>query len=133
MNLTLRPVTKKDYRFLYELLKQRPEYECISHHKVPSYCFHCKYQDTFPFFLNTLILVGKKRVGNFYQTARSEIGIHLIKEYEYLAEEIVSVLVDLANTDKKNIYFNINPKDKRFKSLLTKRCKLIQHTYENIY
>lgn len=133
MSLTLRSVKKEDYKFLYQLLKQRPDDECISHRKMPTYPQHCKYLNTFPFFLNIIILADGKKIGNFYQTARREIGIHVLKKYEYLAEEIVNVILDLASKDKEKIYFNINPKDRRFKSLLTKRCKLIQHTYENIH
>jgi len=133
MNLTLRSVKKEDYKFLYKLLKQRPKDECISHRKMPTYQQHCKYLKTFPFFLNIIILVDGKSVGNLYETDRHEIGIHVLPKYKYLAEEIIDVVIDLAKKGKDKVYFNINPKDNRFKSLLTKRCKLIQYTYENIY
>ena len=133
MNLTLKSVSGNDCKFLYKLLKQRPKNECISHRKMPTYKEHIKYLKTFPFFLNIIISVDGKSVGSFYETDRHEIGIHILRKYEYLVIEIIEVIMDLAKKGKNKIYFNINPKDNRFKSLLTKRCKLIQYTYENIY
>jgi hypothetical protein len=99
---------------------------------MPTYKEHIKYLKTFPFFLNIIISVDGKSVGNLYETDRHEIGIHVLPKYRYLAKEIIEVVIDLAKNGKDKIYFNINPKDNRFKSLLTKRCKLIQYTYENI-
>lgn len=133
MNLTLRSVKKEDYKFLYKLLKQRPKDECISHRKMPSYKEHVKYLRTFPFFLNIIILVDGKSVGNLYETDRHEIGIHVLPGYDYLVRNIVEALICQCGRSKERIYFNINPKDKRFKSLLRKHCRLIQHTYENIH
>lgn len=132
MSIEIKPVNKKDYKFLYRLLKQRPKSESISHRCVPTYKEHINYQKEFPFNVNAIIFVDRKRVGNFYETDRHEIGIHVLPGYDYLVRNIVEALICQYGRSKERIYFNINPKDKRFKSLLTKNCRLIQHTYENI-
>jgi hypothetical protein len=133
MNLTLKSVKKEDYSFLYCLLKQRPKDECISHREMPTYTQHCKFLNSKPYARNWIVLQNSNSVGNLCETKIGEIGIHLLKEYSHLVNQVVEDVLHVANKLKKKIYFNINPKDKRVKSLLTKHCKLIQHTYENIY
>lgn len=133
MNPILRFVEKEDYKFLYKLLKQRPKDECISHHKIPTYFEHCKFLNSKPYARNWIILQNGNMVGNLVETKLGEIGIHFVNKYNYLAKQFIDEVLCVAKKCKKRIYFNINPKDKRFKSLLTKHCKLIQHTYENIY
>jgi hypothetical protein len=132
MNLTLKPVSKEDYKFLYRLLKQRPKDECISHRAMPTYYQHCKFLNSKPYARNWIVLDKDKLVGNLYETRLSEIGIHLSKDFIYLLPQVIEDILYVAKELKKKIYFNINPNDKRFKSLLTKNCRLIQHTYENI-
>jgi len=132
MKLTLKSVRKEDYKFLYKLLKQRPKDECISHCKLPSYYQHCKFLNSKPYVMNLIVFEGFTKVGNLYGTHLNEIGIHLLKKYNYWIEKIIIDVLVAAKENNKRIYFNINPKDKRFKSLLTERCKLIQYTYENL-
>jgi hypothetical protein len=133
MSLILKSVKKEDYKFLYKLLKQRPKDECISHHKLPSYRQHCEFIKSSPYVKNWIIFEGFSKAGNLYETYLGEMGIHLLKKYEHLTKQVISDVLGVAKELNKKIYFNINPKDKRFKSLLRKHCKLIQYTYENIY
>jgi len=132
MNLTLKSVSKEDYKFLYKLLKQRLKDECISHSKLPSYKEHCKFLNSFPYIRNWVIFLDGKPIGNLYETYASEIGLHVLGRHNNVVKEVMKAVLGVAIGLNKKIYFNINPKDKRFKSLLTNNCRLIQNTYENI-
>lgn len=126
------PVDREDYKFLYRLLKERPKTECISHTKMPTYFEHCQFLNKKPYIRNWIILEGFYKVGNMYETERNEIGIHLLKKYQHLTKDIIKRVLEAAQITKRKIYFNVNPRDKRFISILKRNCRLIQHTYENI-
>jgi hypothetical protein len=100
---------------------------------MPTYREHCKFLDKDPYALNWVLLSDGKPIGNMYESHLHEIAIHLLKKYNYLVVEILKIVLDVTKIMNKRVFFNVNPEDKRLKSLLTKHCRLIQHTYENIY
>jgi len=126
MNLTLKPVSGKDYKFLYKLLSQRSPDTCISHRQMPSYKEHCRFNETLPYNEDYIIYFGRKRIGRVYITKLREVGIHFLKEYgEQMYREVFKYCKD------KIRYANVAPQNKKVIEILKKGgFRLIQHTYE---
>jgi hypothetical protein len=126
MKLILWDVSRKDYRFLYKLLKRRKKEECISHKEMPSYAEHCKFIDSAPYKEHCIIALNGKIIGQLYITKIGEIGIHTLGDYYY---EVRSLLLDFFKNKAR--FANISPHDKNGKKLMDDSgYKLIQHTYE---
>ncbi len=125
MKIILRPVSEKDYPFLYELLKQKEKKECISHKEMPSYVKHLKFCRSKPYKNWLIVLNGDIPIGKVYISKLDEISIQVLKGYEY----VKAVLLDKFHPK----YANISPEDKLMQKILEKKgFKLIQHTYESL-
>ena len=78
-SIELRAVSKSDYRFLYNLLKERDPRANISHKKMPTYNEHVMFVSSRPYSKWYVILYGANKAGSVYITSQNEIGIFIKK------------------------------------------------------
>ena len=119
--MKLKPVSKSDYRFLYDLLMERNPRANISHKKMPTYNEHVSFVSAKPYSKWYVILYRVNKVGSIYLTSQNEIGIFIKKSFQN--KQIGNIA--LRKLIKKN------PKNKKSISFFKKNgFKLIQYTFE---
>ena len=129
--IKLRLVSRLDYRFLYNLLKERDPLANISHKKMPSYHEHVLFVSSKPYSKWYVILYGANKVGSIYITTQNEIGIFIKKSFQY--KQIGSVVLKklIQKNPKKRYLANVSPKNKNSINFFKKnKFKLIQYTFE---
>jgi RimJ/RimL family protein N-acetyltransferase len=120
-----------DYRFLYNLLKERDPLANISHKKMPSYHEHVLFVSSKPYSKWYVILYGANKVGSIYITTQNEIGIFIKKSFQ--DKQIGSVVLKklIQKNPKKRYLANVSPKNKNSINFFKKnKFKLIQYTFE---
>ena len=126
MKLTVQPVCRTDYKFLYELLEKRNPCVNISHKVMPTYEEHCKFNETLPYKEDYVIYLDKEPIGRIYITKLDEIGIYFLPKYD--GEMYKAVLKDFMSKIK---FINVSPKNKELINILKQfNFNLIQYTYE---
>jgi len=80
--MKLKPVSKSDYRFLYDLLMERNPRANISHKKMPTYNEHVSFVSAKPYSKWYVILYRVNKVGSIYLTSQNEIGIFIKKSFQ---------------------------------------------------
>jgi len=131
MSIRLRNVNQSDFRFLYNLLKERKPNANISHKKMPNYSEHVKFVKSRPYTKWNVIECGKQKVGSIYLSKNDEIGIFLKKQFQgkNVAQESLELFIKL--NPRKRYLANINPKNVVSQKFFKKNgFKLIQYTYE---
>jgi len=91
-------ISSKHYKFLYDLLSERKQFENISHKKLPSYNNHVKFIKSKPYSKWLLIECKEKIIGSVYLSKNNEIAIWIkkgIKDYKMkirkkVLEEIIT-------------------------------------------
>ena len=129
--IKLRLVSRLDYRFLYNLLKERDPLAYISHKKMPSYHEHVLFVSSKPYSKWYVILYGANKVGSIYITTQNEIGIFIKKSFQ--DKQIGSVVLKklIQKNPKKRYLANVSPKNKNSINFFKKnKFKLIQYTFE---
>ncbi len=129
--INLQIVSKKDLRFLYEILKERKPPTNISHQKMPTYKEHVSFVLSKPYSKWYVIYFGKSKVGSIYISKQNEIGIFIKKEFlkKGLGTKVLKVMINL--NPRKQYLANINPKNKKSVEFFKKNgFKILQHTYE---
>ena len=128
---SLKIVTKNDLRFLFNLLKQRKQYENISHKNFPTYKEHVKFFDSKPYSRWYIIIQNFDKIGSVYLSRLDEIGIH-VKDEIKIDEIFRDVIKEVIKRNPRKRYLvNLNPKNHRLvKNLKENNFELIQHTYE---
>jgi len=130
-HIVLNPIKKIDYVFLYELLLQRRAIVNISHKKIPTWEEHIKFVRSKPYAKWYTITQNTDKIGAVYLSKQSEIGIHMLREYEKNSTYI-QIIKKLMNTNpRKRFLANISPKNQKYIKIFEKLgFKKIQHTYE---
>lgn len=130
-NLILKRVTHTDVEFLYEFLKQRKNYENISHTKMPTFKQHVKFINSIPYSKWYVILCDSEKIGSIYLSKQNEIGIHIKNNFDNfeLKKEAIKILME---KNPRHTYFaNVSMKNKNlmkfFESL---KFTKLQITYE---
>jgi RimJ/RimL family protein N-acetyltransferase len=129
--INLQIVSKKDLRFLYEILKERKPSTNISHQKMPTYKEHVSFVLSKPYSKWYVIYFGKNKVGSIYISKQNEIGIFIKKEFlkKGLGTKVLKTMINL--NPRKQYLANINPKNKKSVEFFKKNgFKILQHTYE---
>ena len=129
--IKLKNITSSDTDFLFELLKNRDQFENISHKIMPTFKNHEKFVNSRPYFKWYIIYENLKKIGSAYITNQNEIAIHFlnIKNYEGFFLESLEIIIQ--KNPRKRFLLNISPKNKKLKRIVEKnKFKLIQHTYE---
>ena len=130
-SVNLRLVSKKDLRFLYELLKERDPTTNISHQKMPTYNKHVNFVLSKPYRRWYIIYYEKNKAGSIYLSKQNEIGIFVKKEFfmNGVGTYALKLLMDL--NPREQFLANINPKNKKLSEFFKKHgFKILQHTYE---
>jgi len=129
--IKLRLVSRLDYRFLYNLLKERDPLANISHKKMPSYHEHVLFVSSKPYSKWYVILYGANKVGSIYITTQNEIGIFIKKSFQ--DKQIGSIVLKklIQKNPNKRYLANVSPKNKNSINFFKKnKFKLIQYTFE---
>ena len=128
---TIRLVKESDFRFLFNLLKQRDRRTNISHKKMPTYYEHVKFVKSKPYSKWYIIQKSKIKIGSIYLSKNNEIGIFMNERFqrEGIATKALELII---NKNPRSKYLaNVNPKNLRSAKFFKKnKFKLIQHTYE---
>ena len=80
--IKLKLISKSDYRFLYNLLKERDSRANISHKKMPTYNEHLKFIRSKPYAKWYIAEFGAFKIASVYLTSQNEIGIFIKKTYQ---------------------------------------------------
>jgi len=126
-------VNRSDYRFLYELLKNRDPRANISHRKMPTYQEHIKFIKSKPYKAWYVIYNGTAKAGSVYLSKQDEVGIFLRKTQQgkNVGQRALELLMQ--KNPQRRYLANINPKNsKSIKFFKSNNFRLIQYTYELI-
>ena len=129
--IKLKLISKSDYRFLYNLLKERDSRANISHKKMPTYNEHLKFIRSKPYAKWYIAEFGASKIASVYLTSQNEIGIFIKKTYQNkkLGGIILSQLIQ--KNPRERYLANVSPKNKKSIHFFTHNdFKLIQYTYE---
>lgn len=129
--IRLKGVTSSDFRFLYELLRERDPTANISHKKFPSYKEHVKFVKSKPYSKWYVIYSDKKKAGSIYLSKQNEIGIFLDKKFfnKGVGTEALKLLIK--KHPRERFIANINPNNKKSIKFFKKHgFKLIQYSFE---
>ena len=127
--LEIKPVTEKDYLFLYHLLSERSPIENISHKNMPTWREHVKFNKSSPYKEDYIIWNGNERVGRVYISRNDEVGIFITKAYRGFGygTKILKQILKNGGT----YLANIAPKNKRSQKFFEGLgFKLVQYTYK---
>jgi len=129
--MKLKPVSKSDYRFLYDLLMERNPRANISHKKMPTYNEHVSFVSAKPYSKWYVILYRVNKVGSIYLTSQNEIGIFIKKSFQNKQIGNIALRKLIQKNPKKRYLANVNPKNKKSICFFKNHgFKLIQYTFE---
>lgn len=129
--INLQLVTKNDFEFLYELLKERNSSINISHQKMPTYNKHINFVLSKPYSKWYIIYFERIKVGSIYLSKQNEIGVFIMKKFlkKGIGSEALEMIMKL--NPRKQFLANINPKNKKSVMFFKKNgFNILQHTYE---
>ena len=129
--MKLKPVSKSDYRFLYDLLMERNPRANISHKKMPTYNEHVSFVSAKPYSKWYVILYRVNKVGSIYLTSQNEIGIFIKKSFQSKQLGNIALRKMIQKNPKKRYLANVNPQNKKsVRFFKNNGFKLIQYTFE---
>ena len=129
--IKLKPVSKSDYRFLYDLLMERNPRANISHKKMPVYNKHVSFVSAKPYSKWYVIFYGVNKAGSIYLTSQNEIGIFIKKSFQNKQIGNIALRKLIQKNPKKRYLANVNPKNKKsIRFFRNNGFKLIQYTFE---
>ena len=128
--ITLRPVEREDYRFLFEMLKEREPYQSISF-TMPTWESHIEFMERKVYSHHYIVFEGEERVGNIYLTVGNEWGYFILNKHQGRGLGINSIQELMKKHPRKYYLANINPENKRAICLARDKLggKLCQITY----
>jgi len=129
--IKLKIVSESDYRFLYNLLKERDSRANISHKKMPTYTEHLRFIKSKPYRKWYVVKYGGLKIGSVYLTSQNEIGIFVKKSYQNKKYGGIILSQLIQENPRRRYLANVSPKnitsEKFFKSY---GFKFIQKTFE---
>ena len=130
-SIKLKPVTKNDALFLYDLLKARNTIANISHKKIPSYNEHVNFILSNPYVVWYIIEYEGKNIGSIYLSKQDEIGISLFDNllYDKIGKNIIKFL--MKNNPRKRYLAKISPRNKKLQNFFVNNGFTgLEYTYE---
>jgi len=129
--IKLNHISKSDFRFLYNLLKERDPLANISHKKMPTYSEHISFISSKPYLKWYIIMYGSKKVGSIYLSRQNEIGIFIKKNFQNNQIGRFALELLIKKNPKKRYLANVNPNNKTSINFFKNhKFKLIQYTFE---
>jgi RimJ/RimL family protein N-acetyltransferase len=129
--ITLRLVESSDYRFLYDLLKERDPNANISHKKMPSFSEHVKFVSTKPYSKWYIIESDHEKAGSIYLSKNDEIGIFIKKSFHKTGIGKIAINHLIKKNPRNRYLANVSPKNKKsLKFFKNNSFNLIQYTFE---
>ena len=131
--IILKLVSKSDYRFLYDLLKERDSRVNISHKKMPTYNEHVGFVKSKPYTKWYVVKYGTEKIASIYLTSQNEIGIFIKTTHQNknLGGIMMSQLIQ--KNPRERYLANVSPKNKTSEKFFKSHgFKFIQKTYELI-
>lgn len=131
LTIKLRNITKSDYKFLFNLLKERGPIVNILHKKMPTYEEHLKFVSSKPYSKWYIIYYKNQKAGSVYLTKQNEIGIFIKKNMQgkKIGETALHMLI--RDNPRSKYFANVNPKNYRsIKFFKRNGFKLIKYTFE---
>ena len=132
-NIKLKPVTKNDALFLYELLKTKDPIANISHKKMPSYDEHVNFILSNPYAIWYIIEYEGKKIGSVYLSKHDEIGIYLVDNslYDKIGKSVIKLLIK--NNPRKRYLAKVSPQNKKLQNFFVNNGFIgLEYTYEII-
>ena len=131
--ITLKKIQPHDYRFLYNLLKQRKTFVNISHKQMPRYKEHVEFISSKPYSHWNIILLDSKKIGSIYLSRQNEIGISLSRNYDESQYMQSALEILYKKYPRKRYVVNTNPRNSKLIRFIQKNnFKLVQYSYELI-
>ena len=130
-NIKLKPVTKNDALFLYDLLKNRDPIANISHRKMPSYDEHVNFILSNPYTIWYTIEYEGEKTGSIYLSKQDEIGISLVDNslYDKIGKSIIKLLIK--NNPRKHYLAKISPQNEKLQNFFVNNGFIgLEYTYE---
>ena len=130
-SIKLKPVTKNDALFLYDLLKARNPMANISHKKMPSYDEHVNFILSNPYTIWYTIEYEGEKTGSIYLSKQDEIGISLVDNslYDKIGKSIIKLLIK--NNPRKRYLAKVSPQNKKLQNFFVKNGFTgLEHTYQ---
>ena len=130
-SIKLKPVTKNDALFLYNLLKTRDPLANISHKKMPSYDEHVNFILSNPYPIWYIIEYEGKKIGSVYLSKQDEIGISLVDNslYDKIGKSIIKLL--FKNNPRKRYFAKTSPQNKKLQNFFVNNGFTgLEYTYE---
>lgn len=129
--INLRNITKNDYHFLYQLLKERDPRANISHRKMPTFRKHVEFVSSKPYKKWYIVYYKNRRMGSIYLSNQDEIGLFLKHGMQGIGIGSKALELLIKQNPKSRYLANVAPKNQRSKDFFKKHgFKLIQYTYE---
>ena len=132
-SIKLKPVTKNDALFLYELLKTRDPLANISHKKMPSYDEHVNFILSNPYSIWYTVVYESKKIGSIYLSKQDEIGISLVDNslYDKIGKSMIKLLIK--NNPRKRYLSKVSPQNKKLQNFFVNNgFTSLEYTYEII-
>jgi len=130
-SIKLRPVTKNDALFLYDLLKTRDPIASISHKKMPNYDEHVNFILSNPYTIWYIIEYEGEKTGSIYLSKQDEIGIFLVDNslYDKIGKSIIKLL--FKNNPRKRYFAKTSPQNKKLQNFFVNNGFTgLEYTYE---
>ena len=127
----LKPVSKSDYRFLYDLLMERNPRTNISHKKMPTYRQHVSFVSSKPYSKWYVILYDDRKVGSLYLSKQNEIGISFVDSsfHDQLGNLALQLLIK--KNPRKRYLANVSPLNKKLQNFfIHNNFTQLEYTYE---
>lgn len=116
----LKKVDKSDFKFLYELLKNKKDFQNISHNKMPTYDEHVKFILEEPYKNWYVVTSVFGKIGAVYLSKNNEIGLNISQKFDsYLIKDLIFQQV-MEKNPSKIFSVNVNPKNHQMKNFLEK-------------
>ena len=130
-SIKLKPVTKNDALFLYDLLKNRDPIANISHKKMPSYDEHVNFILSNPYTILYTIEYEGEKTGSIYLSKQDEIGISLVDNslYDKIGKSVIKLLIK--NNPRKRYLAKTSPQNKKLQNFFVNNGFTgLEYTYE---
>ena len=132
-SIKLKPVTKNDALFLYDLLKTRDPLANISHKKMPSYDEHVNFILSNPYTIWYIIEYEGKKIGSIYLSKQDEIGISFVDDsfHDQFGNSVIKLLTK--KNPRKRYLANVSPLNKKLQNFFVNNgFTELEYTYELI-